>query len=51
MSIFGNYDQFYEEILTYKTPSAAAIVEFQFFCATAISGPAFAQRTVRLNCA
>ena len=40
ISILPKFDQFYEKSHTLKTPFAAGIVQFQFHCATAITGPA-----------
>ena len=49
ISILPKFDQFYEKSHTLKTPFAAAIVQFQFHCATAITGPAITGCDLRLN--
>ena len=49
ISILPKFDQFYEKSYTLKTPFPAAIVQFQFHCATAITGPAITGRNLRLN--
>ena len=49
ISILPKFNQFYEKSYTLKTPFAAAIVQFQFHCATAITGPAITGRDLRLN--
>ena len=47
--ILPKFDQFYEKSYTLKTPLAVAIVQFEFDCATAITGPAITGRNLRLN--
>ena len=49
ISILPKFDQFYEKSHTLKTPFAAAIVKFEFHCATAITEPAITGRDLRLN--
>ena len=48
-SILLKFDQFYEKSHTLKTTFAAAIVQFEFHCATVITGPAITRRDLRSN--
>ena len=49
ISFLPKFDQFYEKSHTLKTPFAAAIVQFEFHCAPAITGPTITGRDLCLN--